>query len=214
MRLRLVPAWLVALMLVSQATAVQAEAESPRTEASVSAARVEMGMLFGVSRISDDFGSWSMVQLPGGGQGWFGGGPSLPALYLSWAASEKLAVGPELSYARITSEGEIEDGGEIFDMDVDINTLVLGGRAAFTPGGNFMPGIYLLGQGSLSRVSGEFWGEDGSDTDYSAGLGMGYQWRLGPAALLRVEGQYRRWFDAEADVFSLVLGLGTRLGGS
>ena len=76
-----------------------------------------------------------------------------------------------------------------------------------------MPGIYLLGHGSLSWIDGEFLGDDGSRTDYSAGLGMGYQWRVGPGALLRTEAQYRRWLDAETDQFSFVLGLGTRLGG-
>ena len=208
MQLRLVPSWLVALMLVSHAQAVQAETESPRTEASAPAAKVEMGILFGASRLSEDSYSVSVVQLPGG-VGLWSGPDSLPTLYLTWLASDKLAIGPELSFGRISSE--FEHGGEVFDMD--ITTLMLGGRAAFSPAGDFMPGFYLLGQGSMSWVGMEDYEDDWSETDYSAGLGMGYQWRLGPAALMRVEGQYRRWFDAEMEVFSLVLGLGTRLGG-
>ena len=211
MQLRLVPSWLVALMLVSHAQAVQAETESPRTEASAPAAKVEMGILFGASRLSDDSGSVDIIQLPGGGEGWFGSA-SLPSLYVSWLAGERLAIGPEFSFGKYSWGGSaIEDGGEQFT--IDISSLQLGGRAAFFPGGSFMPGIYLLGQGSLSRLAGELLGDDGSETDYSAGLGMGYQWPVGPGALLRMEAQYRRWLDAETDQFSLVLGLGTRLGG-
>ena len=40
------------------------------------------------------------------------------------------------------------------------------------------------------------------------------QWRIGPAFVLRMEAQYRRWFDAETDNYAFVFGLGTRLGGS
>ena len=58
MQLRLVPSWLVALMLVSQAAALQAEEGSLRTE---------VGMLFGVvSRGADDTGGGTMIDLPGG----------------------------------------------------------------------------------------------------------------------------------------------------
>ena len=178
MQLRTLLTCFVALVLVSRATAVQAEAESPRTEAS--AAKVEMGMLFGFSRLSDDTGSVDITQLPGGGEGWFGSA-SLPSLYVSWLAGERLAIGPEFSFGRYSWGDVIEDGGEEFT--IDISSLHLGGRAAFFPGGDSMPGIYLLGHGSLSWVDGEFLGDDGSRTDYSAGLGMGYQWRVGPGAL-------------------------------
>lgn len=202
MQLRLVPSWLVALMLVSQAAALQAKEGSLRTE---------VGMLFGVvSRGADDTGGGTMIDLPGGEIP--GPGRSLPSLHVSWLAGERLAIGPEFAFRRTSSDFEYL--GESFD--ITSNELWLGGRAAFFPGGSSMPGIYLLGQGSLSwydwvdRVS----RNDDSETDYSAGFGMGYQWRIGPALLLRVEGQYRRWFDPEADVFSLVLGLGTRLGGT
>lgn len=201
MQLRPMLACLLALMLVSQATALQAKEGSLRTE---------VGMLFGVvSRGADDTGGGTLIELPGGEIA--GPGRSLPSLHVSWLAGERLAIGPEFAFRRTSSDFEYV--GESFDAT--FNELWLGGRAAFFPGGSSMPGIYLLGQGSLSwydwddRVS----RNDASETDYSAGLGMGYQWRIGPALLLRMEGQYRRWLDAEADVFSLVLGLGTRLGG-
>ena len=201
MKLRPIPTCLVALMLVSQAEAQKAEEGSGRTE---------VGMLFGVaSRGSDDRGDGTLIQFPGGEIP--GPAPSLPSLHVSWLAGEQLAIGPEFSFRRTSSDFEYV--GESFDST--FNTLWLGGRAAFSPGGSSRPGIYLLGQGSLSWVD---WADrvtrdDYSETDYSAGFGLGYQWRIGPALLLRMEGQYRRWLDAEADVFSLVLGLGARPGG-
>ncbi len=191
MQLRTLLTCFVALMLVSQATAQ------------------EVGMLFGVaSRGTDDTGDGTLIQFPGGEIP--GPAPSLPSLYVSWLPGEQLAIGPEFAFRRTSSDFEYV--GESFDST--LNALWLGGRAAFFPGGSSRPGIYLLGQGSLSWVD---WADrvtkDYSETDYSAGFGLGYQWRIRPALLLRMEGQYRRWLDAEADVFSLVLGLGVRLGG-
>ena len=50
-----------------------------------------------------------------------------------------------------------------------------------------------------------------SDTDFSAGAGLGFQLRLGPAFVMRVEARYRRWFDDQVDDYSLLFGLGTRM---
>ena len=99
------------------------------------------------------------------------------------------------------------------DDAIALTSLLLGGRAAFFPAGTStsMPGIYLLGQGSLWRMWHNSDGDDESETDFTAGFGMGYQWRIGPAFVLRMEGQYGRWFDEELNSFSLVLGFGTRL---
>ena len=114
------------------------------------------------------------------------GTSSLPSLYASWHASGRWAVGPEVSFGRNSVE---VDGSMGDSYDAALASLLLGGRAVFSPGGTSEPGIYLLGQGSLSWVhywaDGEFGGDeldvDGdSETDYSAGLGMGYQWRIGP----------------------------------
>lgn len=181
-----------------------------RTEAGAPDGEVELGMLFGVSRLSDDTGTLTMIQLPGGGVlGAFGPLSALPSLHVSWLAGEQLAIGPEFAFGRTAAEFEDEED----DFDLSISAFMVGGRAAFYPGGNSMPGIYLLGQSSLSWLEVEFVGEDESETDYSVGLGMGYQWRIDPAFVLRMEAQYRRWLDAETDNYSLVLGLGTRLGG-
>ena len=76
-----------------------------------------------------------------------------------------------------------------------------------------MSGPYILGLGALARVATDGTGFDESETDFSAGAGLGYQWRLGSALVLRAEGRYRRWFNEEINDLSLIIGLGTRLGG-
>jgi len=184
---------------------------------------VEIGTLFGISRSED----LTIIQMPGGAI-WGGLGPisSLPALYVSWFPSERVAIGPEVTFGRFSDS---EEGS--------LNSLLLGCRAAFflrsssilrqpkdkfrgghsvsTPISSARSGIYVLGQGSLWTVKSSWWNVSvDPDTDFSAGLGMGYLWRIGPAFTLRMEGQYRRWFDAESNNISFVFGLGTRLGGA
>ena len=178
---------------------------------------VEIGTLFGITRSE----SSTIMNMPGGSL--FGGG-SLPAFYVSWFPSERVAIGPEVNLGRYSNDGD------------SFTSLWLGCRAAFflssssilrrprgesrgghalsAPSGNAMSGIYVLGQGSLFTVKSSLRNVsvDG-DTDFSAGLGMGYLWRIDSVLTLRMEGQYRRWFDAESNNFSLVFGLGTRLGG-
>ena len=180
---------------------------------------VEIGTLFGVTR----FESFTHLNMPGGAL--FGGLGPLPAFYVSWSPSERVAIGPEVNFGRSS------------DDDSSLTSLWLGCRAAFflrsssilrqpkdeprgghavsTPNGSAMSGIYILGQGALTWYDGSvsIFSVD-HDTDFSAGLGMGYLWRVGPAFTLRMEGQYRRWFDAESNNFSFVFGLGTRLGGA
>ncbi len=134
----------------------------------------------------------TMIGAPGGFiTGIFG----TPSLYVSWFPSEKLTIGPEFNFGRIAVDG---DG---------ITSIYLGGRGAFFPNSNAIPGVYILGQSALIVLSDEY----DSETDFSAGAGLGYQWRLGPAFVLRAEGRDRLWFEDEVNDFSLLLGLGTRL---
>ena len=93
-------------------------------------------------------------------------------------------------------------------------SLYLGGQAAFFLQSNAVSGPYLLGHGALAHTkdSGYAFSDD-SESEFSVGAGLGYQWRLGPAFVLRAEGRYRRWFEDEVNDFSLTLGLGTRLSG-
>ena len=184
---------------------------------------VEIGMLFGVAHSE----SFTTVNMPGGAL--FGGLEPLPAFYVSWFPSERVAIGPEVTFGRFSHSEESS-------LEGSLNSLLLGCRAAFflrsasilrqpkdrsrgghsvsTPSGSVMSGIYILGQGALRTVKSSLsYVSVNHDTDFSAGLGMGYLWRIGPAFTLRMEGQYRRWFDTESNNFSLVFGLGTRLGG-
>ena len=70
-----------------------------------------------------------------------------------------------------------------------------------------MSGPYFMGQGVFTHVSPNYYG---SENKYAAGPGLGYQWRRGEVLVLRAEVRYRRWFEAERNEISLVLGLGAR----
>ena len=187
---------------------------------------VEIGTLFGITRSSSFRDGITSIQVPSSSLlGGVGPISSLPALYLSWFPSERVAIGPEVALGRIS-----QDGGSF-------TSFLLGCRAAFfvrsssifrqpkghktpgrhsvsAPGGSAMRGIYVLGQGSLWTIqdSGNFRFNGIDDTDFSAGLGLGHLWLIGSALTLQIEVQYRRWFDAEFNNFSLVFGVGTRLG--
>ena len=172
------------------------------SEKNASAPEVEIGTLFGITRRVLNFtGSSETVTLTHIG---VPTEPSLllfhpPSLYVLWFPNEKLSIGPEFSFGRLSSDGD------------DITSLYFGGRGAFSLRTNKMSGPYILGLGALATVAGG--GE--SETFFSAGAGLGYQWRLGSALVLRAEGQYQRWFDEYLEIndLSLIIGLGTRLGG-
>lgn len=188
--------WPMALALASQVCAKPMTKE----ENALPATGVEIGTLFGISDISGPYDNWTSIHVPGGISPRFG----MSALYVSQFPSERMAIGQEISFARTSSRGSL-------------TTLLLGVRVAFFPTGNSKPGIYALGQGFLSTVSVTDSDDDSnysnSEAELFAGGGVGYQWRIGPDFVLRMEGQYRRWLDSEINNVLLVLGLGTRLGG-
>lgn len=201
---------------------------------------VEIGTLFGLSRFSAETsaetsydreeltGKITLMGVPGGLVGPFG-----PSLYVSWFPSEQLAIGPEFSFGRMSFEGEYEyedkndDYYDDYDRaDFNLSTLYLGCRGAFFPQSNAVSGPYLLANGALMGLYGEFRSDDdkadGSEHIFTAGAGLGYQWRVGSAFVVKAEGRYRRWFaeldefdefDAGLGEFSLTLSLGTRLSG-
>ena len=158
---------------------------------------IEIGTLFGLSHLSSNGDGITTIGVPSAPLAFFGN----PSLYISWFPNEQLAIGPEFSLGRFSLDG------------VGITSLYLGGRGAFSLRTNKMSGPYILGLGALARVATDGTGFDESETDFSAGAGLGYQWRLGSALVLRAEGQYRRWFSEEVNDLSLIIGLGTRLGG-
>ncbi len=120
------------------------------------------------------------------------GVPSVLSIWL--IPSEYVAIGSEISFASV---------------DTDFFSLLLGGQAAFFPISNQHSGIYALGTGSLATVR----NFGSTDTDIIAGIGMGLRARIGSALVLRTEGRYERWFEQKVNQFSLLFGLGTRLGG-
>ena len=159
---------------------------------SSSATGVEIGTLLGVSHIFSDGDGLTTISLPTTVFSL----PTLPLLYISWFPGEKLAIGPEFSFGRTSADGE------------GLSTLVFGGQVAFFLQSNAISGPYVLGQGSLLRLSGE--GE--SESDFAFGAGIGYQSLVGPA-VFRIEGRYRRWVeDGGSNEILFILGLGVRFG--
>lgn len=182
---------LVALAAASRVSAGQ-------IEEAVRSGEIEIGTLFGVSHGDDEI---TTVQVPSAFWGEERSIAPLTALYLSWFPGEYLAIGPEINLGRTSA-----DEGRSHNA---ITNLSLAFRAAFFSRPSSRSGVYFLGHSAL------FWRNwnGGDEANIASGLGLGYQWRIGPSFVLRVEGQYRRWFDPGKNVFALVFGLGSRLGG-
>ena len=167
--------------------------KEPAMETEEAATGIEIGTLFGLSHLSSNGDGITIIGVPSAPLAFFGN----PSLYVSWFPNEQLAIGPEFSLGRFSSDG---DG---------ITSLYLGGRSAFFLQSNTMSSSYIMGHGALLVISAS---DAESETDFSVGAGLGYQWRLGSALVLRAEGQYRRWFNEKINDLSLIIGLGTRLG--
>ena len=158
---------------------------------------IEIGTLFGFFDLSDSRGT--VIGLPGGGL--VGDLIGVPSLYVLWYPDKKLSLGPEFSLIRVSDNGSF-------------SSLYFGGRVAVFPKGNAVSGGYMSGQVALRHVRAESSGGwDDSDTDFSMGAGLGYQWRIRSAFVLGMEGRYQRWFEEQFNVFSLLLRMSTRLGG-
>ncbi len=170
---------------------------------------VEIGTLFGLSRLSSDGGSVTMIGVPVPPIIYF---PSIvPSLSVSWFPSEKVTLGPEFSFGRISIDYGYDDDD---DYDLSDTTFYLGCRSAFFPKSNSMPGPYMLGLGAWAVTAHSGAPLDIGYSNYSAGFGLGYQWFQGTSFVLRSEGRYRRWFDPPINELALIFGLGTRLGGA
>ncbi len=177
----------------------------------------EFGTQFSISRIvpeddSDDYSSSiTYTQIPSSLL-YIGSSPT--ALYATWFPSTQFAIGPEFSLGRMSVSAEYFGESET----ESITTLYLGGRAAYFLQSHTMSNPYVLGRVSINMLSDEdgfFFGEDRTLTNL--GIGLGYQWRIGHAFVLRTEAQYQRVFvaddvDEDANEFSLIIGLGTRFG--
>ena len=168
----------------------------------------EFGTQFGISHIiaSDDYDttSFTFTQIPGG----LISGFSLPSLYATWFPNENFGIGPEFSFSNFS-----------FDEDSNISTLYLGGRASYLLNGYSGSTPYISGRFSLYTISlGELiFSDDETGILANIGIGFGYQWRIGPAFVLRTEAHYQRILPFEdepvaGNEFSLIIGIGTRFG--
>ena len=178
----------------------------------------EVGTRFGISHLAPDtdedsfFTSITYTNIPSA-PAYIGSAPT--ALYATWFPSKQFAIGPEFSLGRMSVSAEY--WGE---SDTEsITTFYLGGRAAYFLLSHAVSSPYLLGRVSVTILSGEdaFLFDEGT-TLTSGGIGLGYQWRIGPAFIFRAEGQYQRLLvpdeDDDANEFSLIFGIGTRFGNS
>ena len=93
-----------------------------------------------------------------------------------------------------------------------MTSLYLGGRAAYFLRSHSASNPFVLGRISFTRLSGDVFPDDGGNI-ISFGAGLGYQWRVRSALVLRMEGLYQRLLlpdDESGNAFRLVIGLGTR----
>lgn len=176
------------------------------------AADFEVGTQFGMSYLfgtdADDSTSITYMRLPSSASLDI---VSPTSLYATWFPSKNFAVGPEFSLGRFSVAQEVWGERE----DAGITSFYLGGRAAYFLRGHAVSNPYVLGRVSTTIFSGDdIWWFDESETLISFGVGVGYQWRIGPALVLRAEGQYQRTLidDESINDLSLIIGLGTRFG--
>ena len=185
-----------------------------------SAIDFEIGTQFGISHlvpnVDDDYAvSLTYTRFPSGS--FFDISSTPPSIYATWFLKQHFAIGPEFSFGNtILHEDSWEEG------NTNITSLYFGGRAAYFLRNYTMSSPYVLTRVSMATFHGE--GPlfiDGSTTLTSFGVGLGYQWRIGQAFVLRTEGQYHRVSlsfeddfngDETANEFSFIIGIGTRFG--
>ncbi len=170
------------------------------------ATEFEVGTQFGISRLGpdeDDSSSITFTHIPTSFM-YFGSSPT--SLYVTWFPGTQFAIGPEFSFGRMSFSDETETS--------DITSIYLGGRTAFFLRSHAVSTPYLLGRMSHTIISDEDTFLFGDETMTSFGLGLGYQWRIGTAFVLRTEAQFQRVLveDDNANEYSLIIGIGTRFG--
>ena len=167
----------------------------------------EFGTQFGISHIipegDDSTTTITYTRLP---SSTFLDTSSAPtSLYATWFPSQQFGIGPEFSFGRFSFSSKYSTES--------ITSLYLGGQAAFFLGSHTESTPYILGR--VSRTS--LFSSDSYnnyEAYFSFGLGVGYQWRIRSAFVLRGEAQYQRLLveDDNANQFSLIIGIGTRFG--
>ena len=189
-----------------------------------SAIDFEIGTQFGVSHlvpnVDDDYAvSLTYTRVPSGS--FFDTSSTPPSIYATWFIGKHFAIGPEFSFGRTVFHEDseyVEDSWE--EENTNIMSLSLGGRVAYFLRNYTRSSPYVLTRVSMATFHGEgplFF--DGSATLTSFGVGLGHQWRIGQAFVLRTEGQYQRVSlsfeddfggDETANEFSFIIGIGTR----
>ena len=173
------------------------------------ATEFEFGTQFGISHIiarNDEYSdttSLTLTHIPGGPISGF----SLPSLYATWFPNKNFAVGPEFRFGRGT-----------YDGNDSITSLYFGGRIAYILDSHSKSAPYIFGRSSILA---EYLYSD-VELAVNIGGGIGYQWRIGPAFVLRTEAQYQRVLlqtehdtgTANVSEFSFIIGIGTRFGNS
>ena len=191
-----------------------------------SAIDFEIGTQFGVSRLvpdlDDDYAaSLTYTRLPSGA--FFDVSSTPPSIYATWFLGQHFAIGPEFSFGSTVLHADSEDFEDSWEEEnTNITALYFGGRAAYFLRNYTRSSPYILTRVSMATFHGE--GSlflDGGATLRSFGAGLGYQWRIGQAFVLRTEGQYHRVFlsfeddfngDETANEFSFIIGIGSRFG--
>jgi hypothetical protein len=190
-----------------------------------SAIDFEIGTQFGISHlvpdVDDDYAaSLTYTRVPSGS--FFDISATPPSIYATWFLGQHFAIGPEFSFGRTVFHEDSEDFEDSWEENTNVTSLYFGGRAAYFLRNSTMSSPYVLTRVSMAIFHGE--GSlfvDGSVLLTSFGAGLGYQWRIGPAFVLRTEGQYQRVSlsfeddfngDETANEFSFSIGIGTRFG--
>lgn len=154
-----------------------------------SSSKVEIGVLVGFTKVSDDDLDVSVVGIPGSALGF--GGP----LYASIPLGERSAIRAEVSVTSVSIEGESLD---VIGSGVYGQVFLLGDSE----------GPYVLGGGSALVVS-----IDGDhETELSIGGGFGLLDRAGPGLVFRVEARYARYLEDPMNSYQLLIGFGAPIG--
>ncbi len=135
------------------------------------------------------------------------------SLYATWFPSQQFGIGPEFSFGRTSVSSEYWGESETESITI----LYLGGRVLYFLQSHAVSNPYVLGRVSTTIFNAEdAFFDGGNQTLINFGIGLGYQWCIDSAFVMRVEAQYQRLLlpdeEGNANEFSLIFGIGTRFG--
>lgn len=156
--------------------------------------KVELGFVpFTVSRMSVGDESLTGVQVPASGSLLYFGERGL---YLQWFATQHVALEPQVSFNGFFSDGD------------DFSALNVSLRVNYLLSGPDRPSLYLYGGGGLLYLN-----FDDSETNPTAGAGLGFRQPIRSAGSFRIEAGYERVFGEDGedgDILKLSLGIALR----